>query len=130
MKETIAEFCALDRRRRELEDELEEIKRRRASLESMLLENFHDLGLQNMNVDGMTLYIRTNQYATKRSDVTMEQVCQVIRRLGRSDMVSEGYHPSSLKSWVKELLENGEVPGELSEVLNIGETYSLQTRKA
>lgn len=126
----IAEYVALEKRRRELEAELEATNTKIAPLQASLLEQFADLGMQSANVDGLTVYVRCDRYVSKRQGVATESVCEALRQCGLGYMVSDGYNAMSLKSKIKEYQEQGiEVPAALGELLNIGELPRLVTRK-
>lgn len=125
------EFAELENERRQLEERLEVIKTRTNTLQEPLLNHFADTGMQNARIKGLTVYVKTDRYVSKRGDASTEQVCQVLRDHGLGYIVSEGYNASSLKSKiVKEYIEaDVEVPDALAAVLNIGETTKLATRK-
>jgi hypothetical protein len=127
----LKEFVALEHERRQHDDRLKQIAERVDKLAPTLLDQFADAGIQNANVDGLTVYVRVDRYVSKRGDASTEQVCQVLKDCGLGYMVSDGYNASSLKSKVKEFQEEGvAVPEALAAMLNIGEVPRLATRKA
>jgi hypothetical protein len=129
-QEMLAEFVALERERREHEDRLKIIAERCGVLSPLLIDQFADLGMQNANVEGLTVFVRMDRYVSKRGDVSSDQVCQALRECGLGYMVSDGYNAQSLKSKVREWQDAGvEVPPTLAGLLNIGEVPRLTTRK-
>ena len=129
-QELLAEFVKLEHERREHEDRLKVIGERLTKLREPLIDHFADTGIQNANVDGLTVYVRMDRYCSKRGDATTDQVCAALKAAGCGYMVADGYNAASLKSKVKEWTDQGvEVPGELASLLNIGEVARLATRK-
>lgn len=129
-QQKLAEFVGLEKRRRYLEDELKSVEARSGPLQSALLEQFADLGMQSANVDGLCVYVRCDRYVSKRSGVPTEAVCDALHKCGLGYMVADGYNSMSLKSKIKEYQDqNIEVPPLLAELLNVGETPRLVTRK-
>jgi hypothetical protein len=133
-KSLLAEFVALEKRRRDADDQIDEIKARVAVIEPLLLEEMGELGLTNANIDGLCVFQRTDRYVSKKSEadgVTTLMVVQALRDCGLDYMVSPNYASASLKSKVAEWIVGGiEVPPALAAVLNIGETLRLATRKS
>lgn len=126
----LAEFVGLEKRRRELEDELKSVEARTAPLQASLLEQFADLGMQSANVYGLCVYVRLDRYVSKRSGVATETVCEALKVCGLGYMVSDGYNAQSLKSKIKEYQDQQiEVPPQLAELLNCGEVPRLVTRR-
>jgi hypothetical protein len=102
MGERIKQFATLEHERRELEAKLKDIEGRASKLAAALLDDFADNGIQNTRCDGLTIYVRTDRYVSKKKDVETQTICDLLESLGRGDMVSDGYNASSLKSWVLE----------------------------
>lgn len=132
-KGLLAEFVNLENRRRDVDGELETIKRRRDAIEPLLLEQMAELGMQNARCDGLTVYQKTDRYVTKRAEkdgVTTAVLVQALRDCGLDYMVSDNYSSASLKSKVVEWITEGvEIPPVLAAVINVGETIKLATRK-
>lgn len=130
MRELLAEFVALEKRRRDAEGEAEELKAKIAAIEPLLREEMSMCGMQNARCDGLTVFIKTDQYVSKKAEFTTEQVCDVLRTHGLDYMVGEAYSAATLKSKVVEWLKEGhDVPEKLAEMLNIGKSVKLSTRK-
>ena len=129
-QEMLAEFVVLEHERREHEDRLKVIAGRLGQLQEPLLNHFADTGIQNASVNGLTVYVRMDRYVSKRGDASSEQVCAALRDCGLSYMVSDSYNAQSLKSKIREYIEEGaDVPESLKQLLNIGEVARLATRK-
>lgn len=129
-QERMAEFAALQLRRRDVESELETIKAKSRDLEKDLLEEMSQNGIDNMRCNGLTIYRRTDLYVTKRADVETAELVAVMKNIGLGYLVSEGYSAQSLKSVIREHEKDGtEIPAQLVERLNIGHEVKLATRK-
>ena len=126
----MAEFAALQLRRRDVESELEVIKQKSKALEADLLEEMSQNGIDNMKCGGLTVYKRTDLYVSKRSDVETSELVAVMKSIGLGYLVAEGYAPQSLKSVIREHEKEGkEIHEELASRLNIGHEVKLATRK-
>ena len=124
-------YVELELRRRELEDELKAVKAEARGLEEEILNQFADLGCQNMNVDGLTLYIRQERWYGKKPDVTAEQVCDALNQCGFAYLVKEGYNANSLRGALNELVKNDEpIPEPLERLLNTEPVSKLGSRKS
>lgn len=122
-------FVALEHERRTLEMKLDSVKARLKPIAIEALELWADSGLERLRMNGLTVHLRTDRYVTKKTGILGEAVCEALRSIGRADMVSDGYNASSLKSLVREWIDNDdEVPEQLAELLNIGESQRLATR--
>lgn len=127
----LSDFVELEKKRRDLEAELDDCKKQIAKLQEPLTEHFAASNMQNCKAGGLTVFLKTTKYVNKRSDVETAEICAVLESLGLGYMVSEGYSASSLKSRVNEYLENDEpVPDPLASLLKIGEVTKLATRRA
>lgn len=127
----LSEFVDLEGERREHEERLKVIAEKAGKLSEELLNQFADLGLQNAKVKGLTVYVRMDRYVSKAQGVATETVCETLREIGCGYMVGDSYNAMSLKSKVREWIDQGiEVPPVLSKLLNIGEIPRLATRKA
>lgn len=113
-----AKLVELEIQRRQLESELEEMKKRAAKLQAEILERWLDAGIQNMKIAGRSVYIRHDFYCNKRPEFTQAQICDELVRCGLSELVTTGYNASALKARVREMAENGQVPPELMAMLN------------
>lgn len=129
-QERMALFARLENYRRELEEALQWCKQESKKLAEPLMEDMSLHGIQNMNVEGLSVHQRRDFYCNKRGGVSTEDLCEVLRQHGLEYMVKEGYSASSLKAKIKELVEDGvELPSDLEELLNYGELTRLVTTK-
>lgn len=126
----LKEAGELELARREHEDKLKVISERWKQIEPILLDQFADSGMQNARAAGLTFYIRTDRYCSKKGEFTSEQVCQCLTRNGLGYMVADSYNAASLKSKFKEWSDgNVEPPADLVAMMNLGEVSRLATRK-
>lgn len=129
----LIEYVALAKRLRELESDLDVTKRRMRELEPLLLEEFGLAGIQNINCDGICVYVRKEWHVNKKSEAEGVTTALLLTRLkanGFSDLCHESYSAPALKSRVLEIIENDdEIPSEVAECLNIQQVLKLVTRK-
>ena len=126
----VSQFAQLENRRRELEAALDAVSKRANKLKGPILEDMAIHGIDNLSAHGLSIFSRVDRFVRKRTGVDTETVCEALRRMGREDMVSDGYSASSLKSLVVEMMtEDQPVPEYLAGLLEIGEVVNLVTRK-
>jgi len=134
MRALLEEFVNLSHRLRDVDDETDAIKKRLAEIEPLLLEEFGLAGIQNVNCDGLTVFVKREKYVNKKSvqdGVTTELLLERLKENGFSDLCHESYSASALKARMLELLENEcDIPRGVAECLNISEGIKLGTRKS
>lgn len=126
----LAEFVALEKRRRVLEAELKTNKEQGDTLREVISEDWADRGETMARVDGMTVYLADDFHCWKERGVETQAICDRLKLHG-VDIVKEGYNASSLKSYVRERInEESEesLPGDIAELLDFGTEPKLKTR--
>lgn len=125
----LREFIAHKQRISELEAELKKEKAAAAALEEPLIEALAEDGVDSMRVDGVTTYMHTQYWASKRDGVETEQVVDALRASGYGDLVAENYNSQTLSAVVRELIEQDEpLPEPLAEVIVSSPKTSLRIR--
>lgn len=126
----LTEYIDLQTEKRQLDDRLKEIAARSRQLETAILDDWADRGQTNAKLNGVTLYLATDFYCTKRGGVDVSQLCAALEAAGRPDLVRPDYSASSLKAWIKELYteNDGQIPAELAPLLNVQEAPRLRMR--
>jgi len=136
-EDPLSRFVALDKERREIESRLEAIKSEQKLLEQTILNDWSEKGQQNARIAGLTVYVATDFWCSKKTMFSTPQVCERMVAVGLARLVAPAYSPQSLKAWVKEQKTTDEqgnevyaIPEELAEVIQYGEEFRLRTRKA
>lgn len=144
--EQLKEFVSLENRKRDLDAELKRIAQELDDLEGALVPQFLESGVQSMKVDGRTVYIAQEIYASP-----VNERSEVVEALKASDLgqyVAENYNTNSLKSFVREIAEEARLrceqqdqmfteaevqaalPEPLGSTLRVSFKHSLRSRKA
>lgn len=127
----LARFVALEKQRRELEKQLDDLKDELAKLQETVLDDWADRCQQSAKVDGLTVYVSHEFYCTKRGEISTEQLIEILRSSGLDRCVQVGYNASSLKAFVKEQIAGGsDIPEALKKCLNFDTIPRLRTRLA
>lgn len=127
----LAKFVELEKRKRDLEDELEHVKQEASYVSEQLLEEWAMRGQQNANVDGFTVYIARDFVCGKRPEIETSQVCAMLEQVGLGNLVAPAYNAQSLKAWIKSKLDAGdELPHEIDFAVNYQTINRLKARKA
>lgn len=137
--ETVLDFALL-RRYRELreaqaigEAEAKAYKDEANAIEAQLVEMFTDAGMQNISVDGKTIYLHRSTFAQRAEGVDSEDVKAALRAAGAGDLVTTTVNANTLNAYVRELLDGDDAPGlpePLVDVLELGERFSVRINAA
>lgn len=123
-------YAALVARKRELEAELRAIQDQLNEMEPALVEGFVEAGVQHLRVDGQTIYLQQEIWASP-TDGDYDALCDALVRAGLGDMVVRRVHHQTLTAWVRELRKaDEEIPEEVRPYLKVSETYRIRVRKA
>ena len=144
--EQLKEFVALEKRKRDLDAELKAVAARLDDLEQALVPQFVTDGVASMKLDGYTVYLAQDVYASPLNG--RSQVIAALKASELAQYVSENYNTQSLKAFVRELAEEvrlrcqqqerlfteeevrAALPAPLGNSLKICFVHSLRTRKA
>jgi hypothetical protein len=122
----LTDFIRLSKRKRELEDDLKVVKAKLADLNDPLAEQMGANGVQRATKDGLTVYLRTDRFVSKRADVDTDQACQVLEGWGWGYIVKESYNASSLRSLVVEKVDDGQpLPLDFDQFFNLSEKTTV-----
>jgi hypothetical protein len=113
----------------ETETKLDALKAERDKLEEQILEQWMPNGLNQVKIDGRTVYLRTDRYAK------VEDRAAAIRLLKRSrhgrNIVQEGYNHNTLSAVVRQLIdERGELPAAWKGVIGVSEVHRIGVRNS
>lgn len=125
---------ALVRRYRELreaadvaEAEKKAYKEEADKLEQQLVEMYSDAGLQNLSVDGKTVYLHRSTFAQRLPGVDAEMVEEALREAGAGDLIKTTVNANTLGAYVREFDEREEpLPEPIAKVLQLGERFSIR----
>ena len=113
----VGEFVALEAEKRLLEARLEQIAKSMALLQGEILDDWADNCVKSTNVAGFNVHIRNDFVCSKRKDVPTSDVCAAMKANGLGSLVSPGYNAQSLKSRIKEMVAEDQVPEDLGALL-------------
>jgi hypothetical protein len=139
---TMRKYARLIKDLRTVEARVRALKKDIDQLEPTIREQFTEAGVQRMNVDGVTLYVRRQLWAYP-GEGGQEAACRALRRAHHGDMVREAYNVNTLSAWVRERakaagLEDAPladiirkaVPKSLQAVLNITEKVTIGAQQS
>lgn len=141
--ELFAQLAKLIHERRRLDAELDSIKRQCGEFEEIALERMMESGIQNVKVDGLTLYIHRQLWAKcavedgEDSTTAYDRACNALVEAGLPEFVQRRFNVQSLSALFRERAkqQDWETPEDLLEdelrgVINVAEIYGLKSRKS
>jgi len=120
-------FSELTHRKRELEGQLGEVKRKRREVEQNLVTGMLGADVQNMTVGGFQLYVY-NRLSVRARDKDHIRLARVLFDIGREDLIVIG--PQRLGAAVREEDDVEALPPELREAISIERLPRVGARKA
>ncbi len=141
----LKEFVALEDEEDALKATLKVIGTRLAELSESLTQQFVQDGIQSTRIDGRTVYLRRDIYASAK-DGNKEAVVAALKACNLGQYVKEDYNANSLKAYVREMVREAEeqaraegrviddpakaLPEHLAATLNISTVFSVSSRRS
>lgn len=127
------QYIDADRRQKELENELKEVKAAKALMEPILVERFSASQIQNQKLQtGETVYIRRDTYVSLITDEdgSHGEAHEALRRHGLDFLVKPNVNSQQLSGWYREKLKmEEEIPQDLLPYLNIADVFRVRVRQ-
>lgn len=100
-------------------------------LEQELLEDFVEEGVQNVRVDGSTVFLHRQIWAGKEEGVETPAVVSALKTAGLGHLVGENYNGQTLAAYLRDLDRNEEpMPAELVGVIKPVEVFQIRQQRA
>ncbi len=141
----LKEFVALEDEKSGLKTRLKAIESRLGELDESLTQQFLDDGIQSTKIDGRTVYLHRDIYASAK-DGDKESVVAALKECDLGQYVKEDYNANSLKAYVREMVREAEeqaraegrviedpakaLPEHLAVTLNISTVFSVSSRRS
>src|SRR6266567_6961936 len=101
-QQQLKEFVCLEKRKRDLDAELKQVKQQIDDLEQVLIPQFAEMGENpSVRVDGLTISLVQEVYASPLND--REEVADALKRSELGQYVAENYNSNSLSAYVREV---------------------------
>lgn len=134
LDQKIRQYKELLDRKDELAELTKDNNAAKEQLEYEICQMMVDEEKPNTVVDGFTYTLQQKTMYSKKSEEALAEAgidfFDVLREQGLGDLIVEKVDPRTLNSSVSALAEDGELPEELAECLNIYEKLALSKRKA
>lgn len=134
LDQKVREYKALLDRKDELAELTKENNAAKEALEQEICQMMVDEEKPNTVVDGFTYSLQQKTMYSKKSEAALADAgidfFDVLREQGMGDLIVEKVDPRTLQSSCSAMAEEGELPEELAECLNIYEKLALSKRKA
>ena len=134
LDQKIRQYKEILDRKDELAELTKENNAAKEQLEYEICQMMVDEEKPNTVVDGFTYSLQQKTMYSKKSEEALAEAgidfFEVLREQGLGDLIVEKVDPRTLNSSVSAMAEEGELPEELAECLNIYEKLALSKRKA
>lgn len=104
--ELAEQYAMLDERKRELDNQLNDVKEKMKEVEDELLTFFEKKGISNISIAGKTLYLHRQLWAGYKND--MDNAVEALKKAGLNDYVRENFNTHSLSAYFRELYRERE----------------------
>lgn len=122
-------LIALNDEIKELDARLRDLKAEKDTLEVTMLDDWAMEGLDGMKLDGRTLFIRCDTYASFPAG--KEAAIELLAESEHSDIVKPTVNTNTVSALVRELTQDGgELPEAWSGIIEAGQRYAIGIRKA
>lgn len=105
--ELTKEIVALDAKVKEMEQVVKDLKAERANVEAMLLEAWAVEGIDQLKVDGRTVFTQSTTRANIKKN---PEAFEAFAAHGAPDLIKETINANSLAAWVREREVEGSSP--------------------
>jgi len=141
-------YAKLEQKKRELEQELDDVKQRLKELEPEIMEAMLNEGIRKYTVSvptengdtvDRTLYVHRQLWAGYQRDESgngKNKLTEALENEGLEQLVTKGFNTQKLSAWIREFDEGGESPEEiisklpesLQDKVKISEVTQIKTR--
>jgi hypothetical protein len=126
--EIFAQIAEIDEKLAQNRSEEAQLKEKRRALEEQALEIMSVSGLDKITVNGRTVYCAQNIVAKLLQD--RQTVAEALAKNGFANMVKYDYNTRTLNALIKEFLDDGGIPEELSRYIEPCYISQIRSRKA
>ncbi len=125
--EILKQMKELLEHKRQLQAELRRVQDQINETQPMALQEMADAGIQNMNLDGKTIYLNRSVRPKIAEGWTKEQVVQSLKNYGLSDFLKEDFNMNTLGAYFRELTQETDDVA-LPDGLVLTEQYDIRLR--
>lgn len=98
-------------------------------IEARLVEQYSEAGVQNLSIDGKTVYLNRTTFAQWEPGLDPEEKRAALRAAGVPELVTETVNSQTLSAWVRELCDDDDAPGlpePIKDLLQLGEKFNIR----
>lgn len=115
--------------KKEAELNIKEINAEIEKKQAALIELMINKEIGSFKRGGYNFYINTRTFASVKAG-KKPKLIEWLKKTPHAGMVREDINPQTLSAWIRELNDNGDLPEELSNYVNVFEKQSINIRKA
>jgi len=123
--EKMKKYIALTKHKRELKSDLRELESELRGLENEILEEMADDGIGHISIDGATIYL--SEMTTAKPIGGKAEVLAYTKRIA-PELVKETYNTNSFNAYIREMLEQNQLPEDFNEHFEIETFHKAKVR--
>lgn len=128
MIDALKKILNLDDEKKRLDARIKEIRAERAVLEETLMNEFAENGINQMKVDGKTVYLTRELWASPKDK---DQSFNYLKLIGLGDYVAETVNSNSISAFVREMEKSQEpLPDGFEDHFRVSEVFKIKTRRS
>lgn len=129
--DTVKRYAALANEKTQLDDRLKAIEREMKALNDQVLEWFASNSVDKVKLEGRTLYLRRELWATRPEGVTLEQQIAALQAAGLADMCAPRINSQTLSAFCREREAAGEpLPPSFAGVIEAKPTFKIGSTRS
>lgn len=114
--------------KKELDEQIKSVNEEIKKVEKELAEEMVNMEMQSFTHDGYLFYLTTKVYASPISERKAE-LYTWLKEHGYGDLVQETVNTNTFTAFIRELIEQEELPHELRQLINIYEETTIGMRR-
>ena len=130
---TVGKYSLLLSQKIDAELVVKKLSAKITELTGPVLDYFQRQGVDQISVEGRTLYLRRELHTTKNVDFTTAEACLYLTAIGLEDYVGDKVNTQGLGAYVRELEDGGrsivEIQAMFDGRFNVVEVFKIGSRK-
>lgn len=130
-------FIKIEEEKIALEEKLKSVKAKRDDLADKIMSSFEKQGIDNIRINGRTVYIQRQIWAGHNGD--KQATCDAFKDAGLDEYISDNFNTQQISAYVREFEGDSvltmdellsKLPKQIQGAIKLTEKFQVKTRKA